>query len=284
MELSWFPFSVAATLLFGVGMTFYKLPAARNHNRFVATFWSLMIPAALALIFFHSYLPQSTPAMAWTAALWGVSFTCIVLLQMYALSHVDTNVLFPITTVMSLVITVFVGIFFFGEHTTLIQTLGIILATVTIFLFIYKKGKLQYSPLLIGVGSGIVFLSSFNKVLQKIVAEGFDIHAFQIYQYSAAAAFALLIYLAVHRRDWNAHIFSGGFGIGSLIGVFSFFGGYSLYLALTKGSFPLITSIHSLYVLITALTAYFLFHETLTKKKVLLLLMAVVSVIMIRLG
>ena len=169
MELTWFPFSLAATVLFGVAMAFYKLPSAKNHNRFIATFWSLVIPTILSFLFFHSYLPLSTPAMVWTALLWGVTFTCIALLQMYALSHVDTNVLFPITTTASLIITVLVGIFFFGEHITILQTLGVILAVITIFLFIHKSGKLRYSRLLIGVGSGIIFISAFNKVLQKLL-------------------------------------------------------------------------------------------------------------------
>ena len=284
MELTWFPYSLAATLFFGVAMAFYKLPSAKNHNRFVATFWSLVIPTILSFVFFHSYLSLGTPAMMWTALLWGITFTCIVLLQMYALSHVDTNVLFPITTTASLIVTVLVGIFFFNEHISILQTLGVILAVGTIFSFLYKGGKMQYSRLLIGVGSGIIFISAFNKVLQKIVSGKFDIHVFQIYQYLFAAIFALLIYLVLHRRDWKTHIFSGGLGIGSLIGVFSFFGGYSLYIALTKGPFPLITSIHSLYILIAALTAYFLFKEQLTVKKIFLLLLAIVAVVLIRIG
>ncbi len=284
MQLSWFLFSLAATVLLGVAMAFYKLPSAKNHNRFVATFWSLVIPAVLSFIFFYSYLPLSTPAMMWTALLWGVTFTCIVLLQMYALGHVDTNVLLPITTTTSMVITILVGIFFFQEHVSIVQALGITLAVVTIFSFLYKGGKLQYSRLLISIGLGIILISAFNKILQKIVADSFDIHAFLIYQYLFAAAFSLLIYLVLHRRDWKAHIFSGGLGIGSLIGVFGFFGGYALLVALTRGPFPLITSIHSLYILITALTAYFLFQEKLTTKKVLLLLVAILAVVLIRVG
>ena len=222
--------------------------------------------------------------MVWSALIWGVSFTCLVLLQMYALKHVDTNVLFPITTVASLMVTVITGIFFFSDHISIIQTFGVILAVITIFSFLYKGGKIQYTRLLIGVGSGIIFISAFNKILQKVVAGKFDIHAFQVYQYLFAAMFALLIYLVFHRHDWKAHIFSGGLGIGSLIGVFSFFGGYSLYIALTKGPFPLITSVHSLYIFITTLTAYFLFKEQLSAKKIFLLLLAIVAVVLIRIG
>lgn len=284
MSLSWFPFSIVATLLLGAAMAFYKLPSERNHNRFVTTFWSLLIPAVLAFAFFHSYLSLSTSPMIWTALAWGISFTGIMLLQMYALTHVDTNVLFPITTTASLIITVLVGIFFFGEHTTLLQTIGIVLAAATVFSFLYKKGKFQYSALLVSVGSSIILISAFNKILQKIVAENFDIHAFQVYQYLFAAAFSLLLYIVLHRGDWRSHIFSGGLGTGSLIGFFIFFGGYAFLVALTKGPFPLITSVHSLYILVTALVAYFLFRERLTTRKVLLLFLAVAAVVLIRVG
>lgn len=282
--LSWFPFSIAATVIFGVAMALYKLPSTKNHDRFATTFWSLLVPALLSLLFFHSYLPLGTPAMMLTALLWGVTFTCIVLLQMYALKHVDTNALFPITTTASLIVTILIGIFAFHEFISPLQVGGVLLAITTIFLFVYKGSKLQYSSLVLSVGSGIILISAFNKVVQKIVADSFDIHVFQIYQYLFAAIFALIVYLFVHRRNWKQHIVSGSFGVGSLIGVLSFFGGLSLYIALTKGPFSLVTSIHSLYTLVTALTAYFLFKEQLTAKKIFLLLLAIVAVVLIRIG
>lgn len=284
MELTWFPYSLAATLLFGVSMAFYKLPSAKNHNRFVAAFWSFIIPTVFALVFFHSYLPLTTAPMVWTAMLWGFTFMCIVLLQMYALGHVDTNVLFPITTTASLVLTVLVGVLFFQEHPSAVQYIGIALAVVTVFSFLHKGGKAQYSRLLIGVGSGIIFISAFNKVLQKIVANNFDIHAFQIYQYAFSSIFALILFLILHRHNWKSHLVAGGLRVGSLIGIFSFFGGYALYVALTKGPFPLITSVHSLYMFITALVAYFLFREQLTPRKIFLLFLAINAVVLIRIG
>ena len=69
-----------------------------------------------------------------------------------------------------------------------------------------------------------------------------------------------------------------------MIGVFGFFGGYAFLTALTKGPFSLITSIHSLYIFITALASYLLFKERLTKKKIILLFLAIVAILLIRLG
>ncbi len=283
-ELTWFPFSILATILFGVAMAFYKFPAAKAYSRSLTAFGALFVPAILSLIFFYSYLPLTTSGMLWLALLWGISFPIIMLLQMYALNHVDTNVLFPITSTTSLMITVLIGIFAFGERVTFIQGLGIALAIFTVFQFIYRRGKLQFKPLMFGVGSGIIFLSAFNKVLQKIVADNIDIHAFQIYQYIFATIVMFFIILIEHRKKWKLSLFFGALKIGVPIGIFSFFGGYSLYLALTKGLFSLIISIHSLYIFVTALTAYFLFHEKITIKKIFLIMLAVISIIFMRMG
>lgn len=218
------------------------------------------------------------------AFIWGVSFPGIMLLQMYALEHIDTNVLFPITTTTSLVITVLFGIFAFNEYLTVLQGFGIVLAVITVFLFLFKRGRMRFAPLVLGVGSAIIFISAFNKVLQKIVADNFDIHAFQVYQYIFATLVALLILLLVHKKNSKKELLSGGFKIGVPIGLFSFFGGYALFVALTKGPFSLITSVHSLYIFATAISAYFLFREKITPHKIMLMALAVLAVILIRLG
>ena len=282
--LSWFPFSLAAVVLFGVSMAFYKFPSVKKYSKFATTFWTLLVSVVLAFIFFFSYLPLTTSGMLWLAFLWGISFPSIMLLQMYALEHVDTNVLFPVTTTASLVVTVLVGIFAFGEYVTLLQGIGISLAVATVFLFLYKGGTLQFASLVLSVGSAIIFVSAFNKVLQKIVADSFDIHAFQIYQYLFATLISAAILFLAHRKNWKQELFSGAIKIGSIIGVFGFLGGYALFIALTKGPFPLVTAIHSLYIFVTALAAYLIFKEELTARKMLLIALAVAAVLLIRLG
>ena len=127
-------------------------------------------------------------------------------------------------------------------------------------------------------------MSAFNKVLQKIVADSFDIHAFQIYQYLFATLISAAILFLAHRKNWKQELFSGAIKIGSIIGVFGFLGGYALFIALAKGPFPLVTAIHSLYILITAIIAFFMFNEELTLKKILLICLAIIAVLLMRLG
>jgi len=282
-SLSWFFFAILATLLLGTAMVFYKFPSAKKMSRYNVSFWSLTTSAVLAIVFFFSYLYLTTNTMLLLAVLWGASFLALSLSQMYALGHIETNTLFPVTSIVSLVVTVFAGLAFFKEQITLIQTLGVIIVITTVYSSIFNGVKLKYSSSLIGIGIIIVFFSAFNKILQKLAADKVDIHAFQIYQYLFAVLFSLVAYSFVHRKTWRKEIFSG-FKIGSAIGIFSFLGGYSLIIALTKGPLTLVFTIFSLFTLVTAVLGYFLFGELLTKRKLILLFMAIIATLVIRFG
>lgn len=284
-NLSWFPFSLLATLTFGVMMALYKLPSFKGFSKFSTAFWSVTTSAVLALLFFSGSLGLLTPQMALWAFVWGASYILLVVLQMHVLQHLETNTIFPSTTVGSLVVVLAIGFLFFSESVSLFQFLGIVLGVLVVALFIYHGKGWRWSPHLLAYGIGIVGLSAVGKVVQKFAADGFDIYAFQIYQYLFAALTALAIPFFLRRTEWWKEIkHLPAMRIGSMIGVLSFIGGYFFYQALIRGPFTLITTIHSFYVLITAMVGYFLFREQLTRKKVLLIIVAIIAILLIRLG
>lgn len=283
-DLTWFPFSLMATVCFGVAMAFYKLPFAKGQSRYAVSFWQLFFNLLLSLIFFYNYIPLANIGTIFYGSAWGLSFLLLSLLQMKALKDVDTNMLFPITTSLSLIITVLFGIYFFKDHISLIQIIGMFLAVIAVSLFSYKGKRLQYSKKILVLGLGVVFLSFFGKIIQKFAADGIDIRAFQIYEYLSAVVFSLMLNLYIHKKEFKQHLFSNSIKSGVLIGIPSFLGGYMLLIALTKGPFPLITSIHSLYVLITAMTAYFIFKEKLSLRKIILIITAIIATILIKIG
>jgi len=239
----------------------------------------------LSLFFFSNYLSQGDGKILAWAALWGASFAGLSLLQMYALHHVDTSTLFPITSTLSLIITILIGFLFFAHNVALLQIVGILFAIVSVFLFLYKKGRLEYSRHILTVGLTIVFLSAFNKVIQKIVVDGFDIRAFQIYQYLFAMLFSLIVYFISQKSIKINQLFERRqMTLGALIGILGFFGAYALLIALTKGPFALVFSIQSTYIFVVAIAGYFLFQEKLSKRKIAALIVAVLSILLIRLG
>lgn len=143
--MDWFFYSVSATILFGISMTLFKVPSFKGTSRPVAVFWSLLTPLILSFILFGNEFDISSTQMILIASLWGLSFVGLSSLQMYALSHMDTNVLFPTTSMLSLILTLIVGMLFFLEFPSPIQATGMILAVIAVLFFIYKKGKLEYT-------------------------------------------------------------------------------------------------------------------------------------------
>lgn len=280
---SWFPYSLTAVCLFGVSTALYKLPSVKGYSRSSTTFWILLSSFVLAFLFFHQQISGISGKTILLSILWGVGFTTITLLQMYALSHVDTNTLFPITTTLSLVVTVIVGLFMFHDSLSFWQGIGILVAILSVYLFLYKKGKFQYVPLVLLLLSSITFISAFNKIIQKLAADTVDIHAFQFYQYIFGTIFALLVVLVTKKTSLRKLLFSGSMVWGIINGILGFFGGWALLVALTKGPFTLITTIHSMYIFVTALFGFVVFREKIDRKKWILIGLSVVAVMLMKL-
>ena len=110
----------------------------KGENPRVVNFYQTAVGLALTLLFFHSYISATDGAtLLWSAA-WGVGFAVLSLLQMYALHHVDTISLFPVTSPSSVVLSVAVALLFFGDKVSWLQGLGILLTVVTVYMFLYK--------------------------------------------------------------------------------------------------------------------------------------------------
>ncbi|PIR87870.1 MAG: hypothetical protein COU10_02140 [Candidatus Harrisonbacteria bacterium CG10_big_fil_rev_8_21_14_0_10_45_28] len=285
MHFSWFVYSITATILFGLSTVVHKLPTMRDYSKTLTAFWSIGTSFLLSLLFFYSYLGLTSQRMLIIALGWGVSFAILRLLHIALLKHMDTNTFFPISTTGSLVLSLLFGFLIFSEKVSPWQGLGIILVIGVIFAFSYGKGKISDHWPLIGMIVFMMTISAVTKILSKVAVDAVDIHSFQIYQYGFGALFAGLILAGRHAKNGKGSaFFGGGMRVGVAIGVLSFFGGYAFLLALVEGPFTLVTSIHSLYILITAITGYVFLKENLTARKIFLIFLAIVAILLIRLG
>jgi len=244
----------------------------------------MLIQFLFAFILFFSHFNLISWNVFLYASLWGSSYALLTLLQMHALHYVETNTLFPITSVSALTVSVIAGYFLFGDILSYLQILGILLVILTVFLFVYKSSKIKWSKYVLLFGLGIIFFSTFNKIIQKFGVDTGDIYNLQIYQYFIGLLLVGILMFIFERKKYNLEKFKLSIKSGFLIGSFAFFGGFALLIALSKGPFSLITSIHSLYILITAIIAFFMFNEELTLKKILLICLAIIAVLLMRLG
>jgi uncharacterized membrane protein len=281
---SWFSFSLLATILFGIMTALYKFPAVKGYNKFSVMVWSLALSTIASLVLFHKYLVNINTTALVSAGIWGITYTALTLLQMHALTHVDTGTLFPTTSTLSLALIVLVGITLFGDRLSFLQIAGLVLIMGAVYFFLYTKGKRQYTKYVLLIGMSIVVLSALNKIIQKVAVNAADIRGYQFYQFAFALIFSLIVLYYYHRKDFKEQLFSKAYKIGCCIGALGFAGGYLFLIALQKGSVSLVNSIHSLYVLVAAILGFVLFKEKLSLKKLALIGMCIVGVIFIRVG
>ncbi|HEY4483080.1 MAG TPA: DMT family transporter [Candidatus Paceibacterota bacterium] len=282
-NLSWFPYSIGSMLLLAISIVFYKRPAQRGESVLATNFWMFVFFSLLSLVFFHNYFGLTNKTVLLLGALWGVSFAALASFQMYALHHIDTNSLFPVTSTLSLVASVGAALLLFGERFSSLQAAGVVLTILTVYLFLYKGGHLQYSKHILLVGLAVIFFSASNKIIQKFAVGGGDIHVFQIYMYLFGLLGTFLL-LAVVERARLKSVISSGIRSGLYIAVPGFLGGYLSLIAFTKGPFALVVSIGAFYTVVISLIGWMFFKEQLTKRKVFLIGLAIVAVLLIRLG
>lgn len=282
-DLSWFPWSIGATITLGVMAALFKLPSHRGESAQGATFWSIFTMLLLSLLFFHNSIGTTTWVALFWSAVWGINYAILSATQMYALKHVDTNSLYPVTSTSALVLSVSWGLIFFSSQLSWVQLAGIILTIATIYLFLYKGKHVQYSPGILRVGASIIAFSTLGKLAQKIAVGYISTELFQIYTALFGAVFLLIVLFFFDKTNLISNL-RGSWRSGVLIGIPAFLGGYLFLGALVRGPFAPITAIHSFYTIITALVAWIFFGEQLTKRKVFLIFLAIVAVLLIRLG
>jgi len=284
IELSWPVYALLASLLFGIAMSLYKMPAAKNQSRFFTSFAQNFTGLVLALIFFLKFLYPVSKQGIILSLIVAVIFVSLSLLQMYTLKYIDTSSLFPITTTGSLVLTVLAGLILFRERISLVGAIGILLVMIIVYNSLYKGKKMQYSKQVAFLGIALIFISALNKVFQKFAADTISIQSFIIYQHLFATLLTIPLLLIFHKKDLRRSLTRKAFMMGGLIGFFGFFGFYSLLLALSKGPLTLISPIQSTYILVTAIVSAFLYKEKLTKKTIFMIILAIISVFLIRLN
>ena len=147
--MSWYAYSIFATICFGIASAVHKIPAAREQNFFVAAVWSVVVPFVLSLIFFWESISHASGALLLISAAWAFFFSISRYLYFEIFRHADLNFITPFTATIQLILTTVVGLLFFQDQISLHQSIGIA-----------------------------------YKIFQKLGSTGYDLGAFIIYQFA----------------------------------------------------------------------------------------------------
>lgn len=284
--MNWLIYSILSTLFLGISMVFYKLPSHKSYSSFISTILTNAISAII--VFFVLYTTGnlvSVHTISWYGLAWGATFSISMVLYKKLLSGRETGVIFPIVSSVGNSVTVLVGIFVLSESVSLVQTLGILTILLSVYFFQRKEGKLIFNREALWIAFGIIVFSTIQKFIQKLGATHDTVQEFMVYQYLGAAVFACILTLIFQRKDLTEFRALKKYLKGALlISVFSVLGGYTILKALSLAPLSNVYAIHPMYTFVTASLGIWLFKESFTSRKVVLILLSIVGVILLRIG
>lgn len=286
--MTWLPYSIAATILLGISMAFWKMPSFKNYSSFFSTFWTNVISAilVLTLLLVTKFSPiTGLHTVSWYAIAWGACFAVNMVLMKILLQNKEAGAVFPVTSSLGSITTILIGLVFLAEQVSIIQTVGIVLIILSVYFFSRKGGSFPLDKKTILLSIGIIAASTASKYFQKLGAVHDTVGHFMMWQYVGAALFALLITAWFERKNFKAITqvrvyLKGAF----LISIFSVMGGWAIFKALETGPLSGVYAIHPAYTFISAIFAYLLFKEKLTWEKVALIILTIAGVVLLKIG
>lgn len=284
--MDWVFYSIIAAVTVGISVALFKMPTFKGYSSLHSTFWVNIFSLIVALIVFFVFtdeIPLTT--ISWYGLLWGVLFAFTTAQQKILLGRMETNILLPVTSSLSNVLTVFAGIFIFSEQLSGLQYVATLIILLCTFLYSRKKGGLILNTYAVLFGLGIIISSTLGKVVQKTGAVHESIMHFAVYQYVGATICALLlVYLFEPSSLKRLHKIGDTWKISLVAGLFMAIAGYAFLLALASGPLAGVYLIAGVYTFITALFGVWLYKEKLTRYKLFLMTLACIGVVLMKLG
>lgn len=276
-------------------MVFYKLPSFKNYSGFISTIWTNALSAilvVLGIILFTKNGLYRDLGVSWYGLLWGVTFSISMVIYKTLLKGKEAGVLFPVMSSIGNIVTVGVGIVILSEKISPLQGLGILTILMSVFLFSKKKkeseddkGRLNLTKKEIFLAIGLIVASTLQKYIQKMGADTTDVYHFMVYQYAGAMLFGIVLALFFDKNNFHEIVLVKKYLKGAfLISIFSILGGYTIFKALSLAPLSSVYAIHPSYTFISAILGVWLFKESLTKRKVILILLSIFGVILLRIG
>ncbi len=281
---SWFINSIIAMVAFGGMQALFKVPAAKGYNKFIYSVLSFMVGTILSFVFFRDDISFDVHTMLF-GFLWGIANASYVLLVMVILKRLDTSASFPITSLGSHVLVVIIGIFFFNDILSVLQIVALIGTFLLIGFYNHTHKHITLSNGLIPIAMGIILLSTFIKFIQKSGSISSVMGDYIFWQlFFATIASVLILLLNKNNRSVERKIDGKLIMWSALIGTLTFVGTVAMVKALSIGPFSLVYTINSFYILVSSIVAWKFFGEKLTRHKVLFILLAIVVLVLIKLG
>lgn len=287
----WFWAAVMGMVLAGISNFGFKIAAKKGFDAETFTFYGGLSSVVLAGIGLIMFQPQgvSTILLIVVTVLSGLAASQGNTLKVFALRYVDTTIFFPLFKLLSPFLAVLFGLIIFGERFTYIEWLGIALGHIVPLLLINKIENKRQNNLVKGLIL-VVMVSATSSVAAALNKYAIDagMSEWLTLWYASWGIFvgALLIiskklkrlpfrYVIEHTNKdlLKAAIFRSVLISLSMLCVLFAYG--------NGGDLGIVQSIHALYIVIPIVLSVLIYHEHIDWKKVLAVVLCILSLLLL---
>jgi len=211
---------------------------------------------------------------------------CLLIIGFYLIGYTTQKAGIAVTTIankMSVIIPISFSILYFSEPMSILKTLGILLALISVLLTVYKKNtgeknRLSFLPIIMFIVVGIV--DAAVKLAQHSYVSEEDISLFTSMSFGLAGVIGITS-MTIQNKQWSRFKNYRVWIYGILIGLANFGSIYFLIYALNKSGFDssIVYGVNNMgIILISIFLAVVFFSEKLTKLNLIGVLLAIVAV------
>ena len=272
-------FSILSSVLVAV---IIRLNEARNLNRAAVMLFNYITAAAIGILLTNELPSLKTfsillPLGSFTGFIYVATF----FVYMYSVRQMGMAI--PVTvTRLSVVVPVLGSVIIFSEAITSIQSLGILMALISIFLFSWNDKKVKantdrkefYLPILLFLmmGSGDFSLKVFQGIYPADYLMSFIILVFVI------SSILSLFLVLVKRVIISRQIIIAGF----LLGIPNYFSAYFILKALQQLSGAITFTLNNIgIIMLSTFLGFIIWREPLKRKAIFAIVFAIISVILL---
>jgi drug/metabolite transporter (DMT)-like permease len=283
---SWYTFAILALFLMGTQRFLYKVSAERNYNTAWTTFAFMATVSVLSSMLFVALDEpiKNIEFLLVIALLNSGAFLVATVTHIESLKHIPASIAFPVIR-LNVVIVVLFSIYYFNDHPSLYQGIGIVLAITAIVILTRELSDKETSYGSIKRGAMCVFISllcgALATISSKFAAIRTNTVAFIAVSYILSTLFSFGLRKKLETEETKKNQ-KDALIIGVAMGVINFAGYYSFLKALSMGPLSIIASITGMHFVIAIILSGLVYQEQLTRWRIIGISLTIFSIILLR--
>ena len=284
---NWYIFAILSLFLMGTQRFLYKVSAERKCNTAWTTFAFMATVSVMSSVLFIVLKEPLKDGrfLLFLASVNSGAFLVATVTHIESLKHIPAGIAFPIIR-LNVVIVVLFSILYFGDHLSIYQGIGIVLAMGVIVILTRELSDKEESHGSIKRGAIFVFMSlvggAVATISSKFAAMRTNMMAFIAISYIISTLFSFGLRNRLQTEDTKRNQ-KDAVIIGFMMGVINFGGYYAFLKALSTGPLSIIASITGMHFVIAIILSAFIYKEKLTAWRLAGIALTVLSVVLLRL-